>query len=95
MVKRERFDHGLALIAVNNGAHFLDGKKVTDVNINSEKAEVILEDNTIISSEVVIGADGISSITARKSGLIPLDKKVNVCAFQEFKLNEKTLDYDK
>jgi geranylgeranyl reductase family protein len=92
MVKRDRFDHGLALIAVDNGTQFLDGKKVTDVNIKTDKTEVTLDDKTKISSEVLIGADGMTSLIARKSGLLTQDRKVNVCAFQEFKLNEKTLD---
>ena len=92
MVTREKFDHGLALIAVDNGAQFLDGKQVKDVHISPDKAVVTLEDQTTISSDVVIGADGIPSTIARKSGLTPQNKKVNVCVFQEYKLDEKTLD---
>jgi geranylgeranyl reductase family protein len=92
MVKRDKFDHGLALIAVDNGAQFLDGKRVKDVNIYPDKAEVFLNDQTTILSDVVIGADGIPSTIARKSGLTPKDKKVNVCVFQEYNLDEKTLD---
>jgi geranylgeranyl reductase family protein len=92
MVKRDRFDHGLALIAADYGAEFIDGKRITDVNISSDKAEVTLENKTTISSEVVIGADGIPSTIARKSGLTTQNRKVNICAFQEYKLDEKTLD---
>lgn len=55
MVSRETFDHGLALIAVDHGAQFLDGKHVKDVFISSDKAVVTLDDQTTISSEVVIG----------------------------------------
>jgi len=92
MVTRERFDHGLALIAVDNGAQFLDGKKVKDVHVFPDKTRVTLEDQTTISADVIIGADGIPSTIARKSGLTPREKKVNVCVLQEYKLDEKTLD---
>lgn len=92
LVSRETFDNKLALIAVDQGAEFYDGKKVKDVRITADKAEVILEDGANISSDVVVGADGVSSIVAQKAGLSAKNKMVNVCVFQEYKLDEKTLE---
>ena len=92
LVSRETFDNKLALIAVDQGAEFYDGKKVKDVRITADKAEVILKDGANISSDVVVGADGVSSIVAQKAGLSAKNKMVNVCVFQEYKLDEKTLE---
>jgi len=92
LVSRETFDNKLASIAVDHGAEFYDGKRVKDVNITTDKVEVILEDGKTINSEVVVGADGVSSIVAQKAGLSTKNKVVNICVFQEYKLNEKILD---
>lgn len=91
-ISRETFDHKLALIAVDHGVEFYDGKRVKDVRIIGDKAEVTLEDETTINSDVVVGADGVSSIVAQKAGLSPKNKMVNICVFQEYKLDEKILD---
>jgi len=92
MVLREKFDNGLVKIAQENGAEFFDGKKVKDVNIFQDKVMITLDNDIKISSDVVIGADGVSSIVAKKIGLAPQQKKVNVCIFQEYKLGEQILD---
>lgn len=92
LVSRETFDNKLASIAVDHGVEFYDGKKVKDVNIKVDKAKVILDDETTIDSEVVVGADGVSSVVAKKTGLNSKNKTVNICAFQEYKLDEKTLE---
>jgi geranylgeranyl reductase family protein len=91
-VSRETFDHKLALIAVDHGAEFCDGKRVKDIFFSGEKTEVILDDGTTINPEVVVGADGVSSIVAQKAGLSTKNKMVNICVFQEYKLDEKILD---
>ncbi|KYK25383.1 hypothetical protein AYK24_04990 [Thermoplasmatales archaeon SG8-52-4] len=92
MVSREKFDFGLVRIAQENGAEFLDGKKVKDVQVFHDKVTVTLGNDTKISSDVIIGADGISGDVAKKIGLTPKQRKVNVCVFQEYKLNEQILD---
>jgi geranylgeranyl reductase family protein len=92
LVSRENFDYKLALKALELGVEFIDGKKVKDVHITSDKAEVVLADETVITSEVVVGADGICSMVAKKSGLLPKNKLVNICVYQEYKLDEKTLN---
>ena len=92
LVSRDTFDNKLASIAVDHGVEFYDGKRVKDVSITTNKAEVILDDGTTIGSDVVVGADGVSSCVAQKVGLNPKPRLVNICVFQEYKLDEKTLD---
>jgi geranylgeranyl reductase family protein len=90
-VSRDAFDQKLALIAVDHGVEFYDGKRVKDIHFSDDKVKVILDDETTIDSDVVVGADGVSSIVAQKAGLASKNKLVNVCVFQEYKLNEKIL----
>ena len=92
MVLREKFDNGLVKIAQENGAEFLDRKNIKDAKIFQEKVTVTLDNDTKISSDVIIGADGVSSVVAKKIGLSPQQKKVNICIFQEYKLGEQILD---
>jgi flavin-dependent dehydrogenase len=92
MVYRKKFDYGLVKIAQENGSEFLDGKKIKDVQVFQDKVTVNLHDQTKISSDVLIGADGVNSIIAKSVDLTPRQKKVNVCVFQEYKLNEQILN---
>ena len=92
LVSRDIFDNKLAQIATDFGVDFYDGKSVKDVHINTDKTEVILGDNTTINSEIVVGADGVYSIVAQKVGLLNKNKMVNICVFQEYKLDEKILN---
>lgn len=92
MVLREKFDYGLVKLAIESGADFIDGKTVEDIIISKDKARIILDDKTEINSEIIVGADGIRSIVAKKAGLAPKKKKMGVCVFQEYKVDKKTID---
>jgi len=92
MVVREKFDHGLVKLAVDSGAKFVDGKTVEDIKISKDKAKVILDDKEEIDSEIVVGADGIYSTVAKKTGLASIKKNNGICVFQEYKLDERTID---
>lgn len=92
MASRKEFDHGLAKIAIENGAHFKDGKKVQDLKITDDKARIKLQDGSNIESKMLVGADGIPSTIAKKSGLATQGEMVNVCVFQEYDVGENTLD---
>lgn len=93
MIIRNKFDDELVQLAVNSGADFIGGKAVEDIEISEEKAKLILDDNKEVNSELVIGADGVWSIVAKKSGLIPqTGRKIAICVFQEYKVGEETID---
>ena len=89
---REIFDNKLAEIAVDHGVEFYDGKRIKDIRITADKAEVILDDGKTIDSEIIVGADGVLSIVAKKTGLAVKNKLSNICVFQEYKVDEKTID---
>jgi len=92
LASRKEFDHGLVKIAIDSGTHFMDCKKVQDLRINDDKAQIVLQDGSKLESKIIVGADGIPSTIAKKSGLAPQGKMVNVCIFQEYKVGEKIMD---
>jgi len=91
MISREKFDYGLVNIAVDSGTHFIDGEKIKDVHISKDNAQVVLHDGSSIESKMIVGADGVSSVVAKKSGLAPQQRRVNVCIFQEYPVEEKVI----
>ena len=89
---REKFDFELVKAAKKSGAILIDGKAINDVNIFNDKARVILKDGTTIDSEIVVGADGVWSVIAKKTGLRKKGYDRGVCVLQEFKVDETVLD---
>jgi geranylgeranyl reductase family protein len=83
MVLRKKFDHGLVKIAVKHGATLLEGKTVTDVTIEKEKVTVILDDGSKVETEIVIGADGVWSTIAKKTGLSHNHHQIDICIYEE------------
>lgn len=92
MVIRKKFDMKLAQLAANSGADFIDGKTVENIKITKDKAKIILDDKEEIDSEIIVGADGVWSTVAKKSGLTPIKRRVGMCVFQEYNVDEKTID---
>lgn len=92
MVLRKKFDFGLVKLAVDSGAILKDGTEVKDIKISKDKVKIFLDDGTSVDSKIVIGADGIWSIIARKSGLTQRQKGVGMCLFQECRVGGETLD---
>ena len=92
MVLREKFDYGLVKLAIACGTTFIDGKRVEDIKILNDQAKVYLNDGTNIESQVVIGADGIWSNIAKKTGLRQNFKKFGMCIFQEYPIKSEVLD---
>ncbi len=92
MILRKKFDYGLVKLAIDSGATFMDEKSAEDIKILKDKARILLNDGTNIESQIVIGADGVWSTIAKKSGLGQSRKNVGMCLFQEYPMLNKTLD---
>ena len=92
MVLREKFDMGLVQLAIDIGAEFIDGRAVKDVKISKEKAKIILDDKTEVDSEIVVGADGVWSVVAKKTGLSPPKKYLGTCILHEYDAGEDTIN---
>jgi digeranylgeranylglycerophospholipid reductase len=91
-VIRKKFDNELVRLAINSGVSFREGKKVIDIKKNQDNANILLDDGTSITSQLVIGADGVWSTTAKKSGLRPQNPAVGICIVQEVPASSKIID---
>lgn len=67
MTMREKFDYLLSRAARVAGADVREGWRVLDIVPRNGKMEVVT-DKTVLLSRFVIGADGVTSIVARKGG---------------------------
>ena len=92
MVIRKKFDHGLVKLAVNSGAVFIDNRSAEDIKILRDKTRVTLNNGEHIESQIVIGADGIWSNIAKKSGMIQNRRNICICIFQEYQMSKEILD---
>lgn len=68
-VARERFDALLGQKAKESGAEILTNEKVIDVQVSGNGVKAITNGHKF-EGEMLVGADGLSSIVARKSNLI-------------------------
>ncbi|MGQ4912491.1 MAG: FAD-dependent monooxygenase, partial [Candidatus Thorarchaeota archaeon] len=77
---REDFDYFLLQKAEAAGATVLEGVRVIDVVEESDRVSVVTDGETY-SAGLVIGADGVNSTVARKTGLKPRwsDDEVALC----------------
>ena len=66
---RTEFDNVLFNCAVDEGARPLAGVRAKSVRFHEDYSEVILKDSKPIKARVIIGADGVSSMVARETGL--------------------------
>ncbi|KYK34041.1 MAG: hypothetical protein AYK22_00990 [Thermoplasmatales archaeon SG8-52-3] len=92
MILRKKFDNQLVKLAINSGTKFIDKKTVIDIKISNNSAKILLDDKTTFESDIVIGADGIWSTIAKKIGLCKNYKNICMCVFEEYNVNQKTLD---
>jgi geranylgeranyl reductase family protein len=92
MILREKFDYELVKLAIESGSVFIDEKSAKDIKILKDKARILLNDGTNVESQIVIGADGVWSNIAKKSGLNQSRKNVGICLFQEYPMSSETLD---
>ncbi len=66
---RTDFDNVLFESAVEEGAEPLVGTRAKSVRFHNNHSEVMLKGSESIKAQVVIGADGVSSMVARETGL--------------------------
>lgn len=92
MTIRKKFDYGLVKIAINAGAKLIEGEKVIDLKIKKDKATIITDKGTIIDSDILIGADGVWSIVAKKIGLRQKNNPIGLCVFEEYELEKEIID---
>jgi geranylgeranyl reductase family protein len=92
MVIREKFDHGLVKIAIENGTDFIDELKTIDVKISDTKAEVLFEGGKKIQADIIVGADGVWSTVAKKTGLIKEKRNVSLSLCSEIPLTNQKMD---
>ncbi len=92
MILRKKFDNELVNLAINSGATFIDGKSAADIEISNSAAKTLLDDGTSVESEIVIGADGVWSNIAKKSGLRKNLRNICICIFEEYSLSNKILN---
>jgi len=91
-VLRKNFDDGLLQLAIERGTTFMERKTATDVSILPEKVKIKLNKGEYVESQLVIGADGIWSTIAKKSGLGHHYQHIGRCLFQEYPLASSLLD---
>jgi len=92
MILRKKFDYELVKLAISSGTTFLDAKSAEDIKILDNKVKIILKNGANIESEIVIGADGVWSTIAKKSGLRNNTKNICICLFEEYPMNSKTIE---
>ncbi len=71
LIPRYRFDEQLVAKAVEAGASVYTGKQVTGVEWSREGVKVYCRDGSSYEADVVVGADGFSSVVSRDAGLTP------------------------
>lgn len=92
MILRKPFDQGLVNLAARAGAEVKCGYAVQQIQIKPEKAQILLSDGTTVESQMVIGADGIWSTTAKTIGVQCDCKNIGVCVYNEYPIRQETLD---
>ncbi len=92
MVIRKKFDMSLVKLALGNGTSLIDGKAVEDIKITDKKINISLSDNTSVESKLIVGADGVWSIVAKKTGLMTLNRPHGVCVYNEYELGEDEIE---
>jgi geranylgeranyl reductase family protein len=87
IVIRSEFDHRLVQMAVASGAILHEGTTATDISMDDEKATITLNDGSMIEAAIVIGADGVWSTVAKKTGLDATREPVCLCVHEEYPLD--------
>ncbi len=65
---RKKLDYFITKRAIKSGAKLIENCRVTDIVVGKNKVHVFTEKGIFIS-KIIIGADGVNSIVAKKTGL--------------------------
>ena len=68
MFSRKKLDYLITKKAIEAGAKVIDNCRVSDVRGDAKKVKVVCGKKVFVS-KIVIGADGVNSVVARKTGL--------------------------
>ncbi len=90
LVMRDRFDHYLVQQAIQAGAHLLEGISVVNVEQVNERV-VVTTTQGELQAQLLAGADGVNSIVARSTGLVP-DREVGVAVEAELAVPPAALE---
>jgi geranylgeranyl reductase family protein len=93
MVLRDKFDKALVDMALDWGAE-LKQNRVKDVVVTSDAAKLFLDKGNVINSTLVVGADGVNGIVAKKTGLnLGWSKwQIAICALKEIYVGENVIE---
>ena len=92
MVRRDIFDHALLNLAQQKGAQFKEKVKVTDLAINADGTCLTLDNDDQLHTKLVIGADGVFSTIARRTGLTTKSASLGMCIVEEWNVDEELMD---
>ncbi len=83
---RSTFDGYLTKVAQKAGAQLKTGHRVKDIKIESQKATVYFEGRKKVTTRAVVGAEGVVSVVARRTGLHQgwQSNQVCKCVVKEF-----------
>lgn len=69
LVRRVEFDHLLAELAVEAGARLIEGASISQATMQDEGVELVARDGRVFRAPLVVAADGVNSVVARRLGL--------------------------
>jgi len=71
MIRRVEFDNLLVSLAIESGAELITGADVVNARETADEVELITRDGRRFSAPVVIAADGVHSVIARRLAINP------------------------
>lgn len=91
---RLKFDNYLKELAVSKGVKFIGGNEVIDLVVAENRAKVLTQNGSSHSADIVIGADGVRSLIAKKCNIHekPGVMSKGLCVESEFQVPEEFLD---
>ena len=93
MILRKKFDHALVRMAMDSGAMVINNR-VKGLVIKPDIVRMLLDGNTIIESSIVVGADGVNSVIAKETDLLPIlnSEKVALAVVSELEIGESAVE---
>ncbi|MFX1262748.1 MAG: NAD(P)/FAD-dependent oxidoreductase [Promethearchaeota archaeon] len=91
---RTDLDNAMFETALDAGTSSITGQRVKSISISNSFAKVSLDNGKEISTRVIVGADGVTSMVARSTGLNTKwsSKDVTACRVAEVPVNPATIE---